>query len=78
MSAKRDVHVVPYPNGWAVKREGASRASSLHPTQTKAESAGRTTAQRQQVELVIHRPNGRIRDSDSFGRDSNPPRDRNH
>ena len=73
-----DIHVVPQGDDWAVKREGSERASSLHSTQGEAIERGRETASREGVELVIHRPNGRIRDSDSFGGDPHPPRDSKH
>lgn len=73
---KRDVHVVPRGDKWAVKGEGAERASSLHNTQRDAINAGRVNAQNKHVELVIHRPDGRIRDSESYGNDPCPPRDR--
>lgn len=75
---KKDYHVVPRGKQWAVQREGAQRASSLHPTQTAAAAAGRKLAKADETELVIHRPDGRIRDSDSFGNDPAPPRDRKH
>ena len=74
--AKKDYHVVPGQNGWAVKREGAERASSVHSTQQEAIDAGKQLAQTRKTELVIHRPNGQIRDSDSYGNDSNPPKDK--
>jgi hypothetical protein len=35
----------------------------------------RHLAQQNQSELVIHRPNGQIRDKDSFGKDPMPPKD---
>jgi len=38
----------------------------------------REQAQREKVEVVIHRPDGTIRDSDSYGNDPNPPKDRKH
>ena len=76
--AKKDYHVVPKGEQWAVKREGAQRASSLHKTQAGAIEAGKDLASTQKTELVIHRPNGQIRDSDSFGRDPNPPKDKKH
>jgi hypothetical protein len=76
--AKRDYHVVPQGSGWAVRREGSGRASSTHDTQAQAIQAGRQYAQNQGTELVIHRPNGQIRDSDSYGRDPNPPHDSRH
>lgn len=78
MPDKKDVHVVPRGDQWAVVRAGADRASSLHRTQTAAVDAARTTARREGIEVVTHRPNGQIRDSDSYGRDPNPPRDRKH
>ena len=73
---KKDYHVVPNGNEWAVKREGGERASSVHGTQREAIDSGRELAKRNQTELVIHRPNGQIRDSDSYGNDPNPPKDR--
>jgi hypothetical protein len=73
-----NVHIVPAGNGWAVKREGSSTPISNHRTQGAAEDAGRRVAQEAGSELVIHRPNGQIRDKDSFGNDPNPPRDRKH
>lgn len=78
MTKKRDYHVVPRGDSWAVVRERASRASSLHPTQGDAINAGRDLARPRKTEVVIHRPDGRIRDSDSYGRDPNPPKDKKH
>ncbi|MCG3132815.1 MAG: hypothetical protein FLDDKLPJ_03681 [Phycisphaerae bacterium] len=76
--AKKDYHVVPRGDEWAVKREGAERAAAVHPTQGEAERAARDLARTNKVEVVVHRPNGQIRDSDSFGNDPHPPRDRKH
>lgn len=71
-------HVVPVGNNWGVRREGSERLTSIHPTQGDAINRGRDIARNQQTELVIHRPDGRIRDSDSYGNDPNPPLDRKH
>ena len=76
--SKKDYHVVPDGEGWAVKREGAQRASSLHDTQREAIQQGREFAQHQRTELVIHRRDGTIRDSDSYGNDPMPPKDTKH
>ena len=79
MTKKRDIHVVPHKDGsWATKKEGASRAGSRTPTQREAIDRARGQAQREKVEVVIHRPNGQIRDSDSYGNDPFPPRDKKH
>lgn len=72
--AKRHQHVVPYPEGWAVKPEGGQRASSIHRTQAEAIARGREIAQNQKTELFIHGRDGRIRARDSHGADPFPPR----
>ena len=74
--SKKNIHVVPSGNGWAVKQEGRSTPISTHRTQGAAEDAGRPVAKRNESELVIHRPGGQIRDKDSYGNDPCPPRDR--
>lgn len=76
--ARKNVHVVPSGNGWAVKQEGRVSPISNHRTQGAAENAARPVARRNESEVVIHRPNGQIRDSDSYGKDSNPPKDQKH
>lgn len=74
----RDQHVVPREDGWAVRGEGNSRDTSHHDTQADAAERAREIARSQRSEVVIHRPDGRIRDRDSYGIDPNPPRDRRH
>tara|TARA_R100000455_G_C6188849_1_gene63834 strand:- start:180 stop:419 length:240 start_codon:yes stop_codon:yes gene_type:complete len=79
MSKKRDIHVVPKSEGgWATQKEGAGRAGSLHGTQREAIDRARDQAIRERVEVVIHRKDGSIRDSDSYGNDPVPPKDRKH
>ena len=76
--AKQNIHVVPRGDGWAVQRANGERATSRHDTQTDAIGAGRDIARSEGSELVIHRPDGRIRDHDSYGNDPFPPRDNKH
>lgn len=71
---KRDQHVVPHKDGWAVRGAGSQRASSVHRTQEQAVDAGRSVTQNQGTELVIHGRNGQIRESDSHGNDPHPPK----
>lgn len=79
MTKKRDIHVVPHAEkGWATRREGSDRVSSTHRTQSDAADAARDRAIRDKVEVVTHRRDGTIRDSDSYGNDPNPPKDRKH
>jgi len=76
--SNKNYHVVPQGGGWAVKRSGAERASSRHATQGEAINAGKQLAESRRTELVIHRPNGQIRDSDSYAKDPSPPKDAKH
>jgi len=80
MSKDNNRHVVPNPDGgWDVKAPGAGRASSHHDTQSDAEGRAREIVGKAGGgEVVIHRPNGQIRDSDTVapGNDPFPPRDR--
>jgi len=53
--------------------------ASLEPPYSRCRRAGGSEVRPgNESELVIHRPNGQIRDKDSFGNDPNPPRDRKH
>jgi hypothetical protein len=72
--ANRNVHVVPHDKGWAVKSASASKAKSLQQTQKQAIDAGRQTAIGRESELFIHRPNGRIRERNTYGNDPFPPK----
>lgn len=70
----KNQHVVPHNGDWAVRGAGNQRVTSTHATQSDAAAAARKIAINQQSEVVIHRPNGQIRDKDSYGRDPFPPR----
>lgn len=72
--AGKNQHIVPHPNGWAVKPAGGERASSVHSTQQEAINQGRSIARNQGSELLIHGRNGQIRERDSHGNDPFPPR----
>ena len=78
MTKKGDIHVVPHENGWATKKEGAGRVGAVTDTQKQAIARAETQAKREHVEVVIHKKDGTIRDSDSYGRDPNPPKDKKH
>ena len=70
----KNQHITPHPNGCQqVKGAGNSRATVRTETQKQAIDIGRSIARNQQSELVIHRPNGQIRDKDSYGNDPFPP-----
>ena len=68
-------HVVPNAGGgWDVKRGGADRASGHYETKQEAVQQAREISRNQQTELRIHNRDGRIAQSDSHGRDPNPPK----
>ena len=71
--AGKNQHVVPHPEGWAVKGAGNQRATSVHRTQAEAEGAGREIAINNGSELLIHNRKGRIRERSSYGNDPYPP-----
>lgn len=71
----KNQHVTLHPDGgWQVKGEGNSRATARTSTQQEAIDIARPIARNQGTELVIHRPNGQIRDKDSHGKDPFPPK----
>jgi uncharacterized protein YdaT len=75
---RKPQHVVKHPDGWAVRGEGNSKVTRVTDTQGAAIEVAREIAKNQQTEVVIHGRNGRIRDKDSYGPDSCPPRDTRH
>ncbi len=72
--SKRNQHVVPTKDGWAVKGAGSKRATSTHKTQADAVNQARQIARNQGTELLIHGKDGRIRARDSHGNDPFPPK----
>lgn len=73
----KNVHIVP-AKGWGVKMEGIKRNSFITLTKNQAIEIGRRIAKKEKCELIIHNKDGKISDSDSFGNDPFPARDRKH
>lgn len=73
--AKKSNHVVPSSSGWSVKKSGAMKASKTFETKGKAIEFGRELSKNEKTELYIHKKNGMIESKDSYGNDSNPPKD---
>lgn len=77
---RNERHVVPNPRGgWDIKAPRAQRSSAHLDTQGDAISRARKIVHNTGGgEVVIHRPTGEIRDSDTVppGHDPDPPRDR--
>ena len=67
MVQKPAVHIELRGDGWAVVREGNSRATSIHPTQTEATESGRDLARRDRTEFFLHGQDGQIREHRDYG-----------
>jgi len=64
---------------WRVQKEGGERASAYADTQKEAEKIAKGySGNSGGGEVRIHRPDGKIRDSDTVppGNDPNPPKDK--
>ncbi len=59
-------HVVPYQEGWAVRREGNKRITSKHRKQSTAIRKAKTLAKRYNADVIIHRASGGIRERMSY------------
>lgn len=64
------LHVVPHDNQWAVKVENRTNPESTHGTQREAIDAARELCKRNEADLVIHRPDGTIRNVYSYSETS--------
>lgn len=59
-------HVVPYEEGWAVRREGNKRITSKHRKQSTAIRKAKNLARKYKADVIIHRASGGIRDRISY------------
>jgi len=55
-------HVVPYNDGWAVRREGNKRITSKHRKQSTAIRKAKSIAKKRKSDVIIHRASGGIRE----------------
>ncbi|WP_231424680.1 DUF2188 domain-containing protein [Pedobacter sp. Leaf250] len=70
----KNQHVVPHKGSWAVRGAGNERVTRTAATQSQAQEIARGIAINQRSEVIIHRPNGQIRDRNSYGNDPYPPK----
>jgi len=80
LMAKKVFHIVPQDDAWALKSEGNASPVATFPTQREAIDEGRkmATEDPDEVDLIIHRTNGTIRERLSFGETDQPtPRNTN-
>jgi hypothetical protein len=61
-------HVVPKPSGgWAIKRDGATKAIKVFSTKGDAVEFAREISRKQGAEIVIHGRDGRIMSTQAYG-----------
>jgi len=70
----KNQHVVPHNGKWGVKGAGNTKVTKTTETQSQATEIAKEIAKNQKSEVVIHRPNGQIRDKNSYGNDPFPPK----
>lgn len=64
---------MPHNGKWAVRGANNQKVTKIVSTQKEAIDLARNIAINQGSELFIHRPNGQIRDRNSYGNDPYPP-----
>lgn len=69
----KNQHVVPHNGKWGIRGAGNDKVTRTAGTQKEAFEIAREIAKNQHSEVVIHRPNGQIRDKNSYGNDPFPP-----
>ena len=76
--ARKEIHIVKNPDGgWDGKKPHSKRASCHADTKADAVARTREICINQGAECVIHGKDGKIQDSNSYGKDPCPPRDKN-
>ena len=75
---KKNQHVIPHGNGWAVKGEGNKRATKVTKTKNEAIRIAKNLAKKNKSELIIQNRDGRISSKESYGDDPFPPEDKEH
>ena len=74
MSNSKNYWTTKSGGGWAVKKEGASRATSVHTTQESAWNETRRLARGTGGEAFLQGSNGQIRARNTYGKDPYPPK----
>lgn len=73
---RKEYHVVPHENGWAVKKNNASKSSACTSTKSDAVIKAKELSKNSGSEMVVHGKNGKIQYSNSYGKDPCPPKDK--
>ena len=69
MANEKNFWTTPHEAGWAVKREGNERATSVHSTQAEAWSETKQRARESGGEAFLQGQDGQIRERNTYGKD---------
>lgn len=72
--SKKNQHVVPRGDRWAVQSAGGERATRIVDTQRQAIRIATDIARNQRSELIVHGQDARISWRNSYGEDPYPPK----
>ena len=72
MNRRKNQHVVPYRDKWAVRGFGNARYTVTSRSKRDAVRIARRIAMNQKSELFIHKRNGVIQERNKYGVDPNP------
>lgn len=73
MPNKNNYWTTKHSNGWAVKREGNEKATSVHKTQAEAWEETKQRAREAGGEAYLQNQQGQIRERNTYGPDKCPP-----
>lgn len=71
---KKNQHVVPKGHNWAIRGAGNSKVTKVVSTQKEAVQIARKIAINQGSEMLVHGRNGQIRERNTYGKDTFPPK----
>lgn len=74
MAKAKNYWTTHHGEGWAVRREGSERATSIHSTQAEAWGEARRRARGEGGEALLQGRDGRIRARNTYGHDPYPPK----
>lgn len=77
---KRNIHTTynKETKMWQTLLEGQKKPLANSRTKETAKEKSIKEAKKREVEHIIHKQDGTIQDSDSYGNDPNPPKDKKH
>ena len=74
MPNKKNFWATKHDDGWAVKREGNQKATSVHDTQAEAWNEAKERARETGGEAFLQNRQGQIRERNTYGNDPFPPK----